>query len=69
MVACVNYGHFEKKFRSVIVSQNYYLNQIFDVHPLEEKNYPPDLKGVQVKTTRKWCFLIMVFSEEKSLTP
>ena len=34
MVICQNYGHFAKKFRSVIVSQNHYLNQILDVHPL-----------------------------------
>ena len=34
MVICQNYGHFEKKMRSVIVSQNHYLNQILDVHPL-----------------------------------
>ena len=26
-----------KKLRSVIVSQNHYLNQIFDVHPLANK--------------------------------
>ena len=34
MVICLNYGHFEKKLRSMIVSQNHYLNQILDVHPL-----------------------------------
>ena len=34
MVICLNYGHFEKLLRSVIVSQNHYLNQILDVHPL-----------------------------------
>ena len=34
MVICPNYGHFEKKLRSVIVSQKHYLNQILDVHPL-----------------------------------
>ena len=34
LVICLNYGHFEKKLRSVIVSQNHYLNQILDVHPL-----------------------------------
>ena len=34
MVICLNYRHFEKKLRSVIVSQNDYLNNIFDVHPL-----------------------------------
>ena len=33
MVICLNYGHFEKKLRSVIVSQNDYPNQILDVHP------------------------------------
>ena len=36
MVFCLNYGHFEKKWRSVIVSQNHYLNQFLDVHPLKE---------------------------------
>ena len=30
----LNYGHFEKKFKSVIVFQNHYLNKIFDVYPL-----------------------------------
>ena len=34
MVICLKYKHFEKKLRSVIVSQNPYLNKIFDVHPL-----------------------------------
>ena len=34
MVICLNYGHFEKKLRSVIVSQNHYLNRILDIHPL-----------------------------------
>ena len=34
MVICLNYRHFENKLRSVIVSQNHYLNQILDVHPL-----------------------------------
>ena len=34
MVICLNYGHFEKKMRSVIVSKNHYLNQILDIHPL-----------------------------------
>ena len=34
MVICQNYGHFGKKLRSVIVSQNHYLNKILDVHPL-----------------------------------
>ena len=34
LVICLNYGHFEKKLRSMIVSQNHYLNYIFDVHPL-----------------------------------
>ena len=34
MVICLNNGHFEKKLRSVIESQNHYLNKIFDVHPL-----------------------------------
>ena len=38
LVICPNYGHFEKKLRSVIVSQNHYLNQILDVHPLEKYN-------------------------------
>ena len=34
---CLNYGHFEeKKLCSVIVSQNPYLNQILDVHPLRD---------------------------------
>ena len=40
MVICLNYGHFEKKLRSVIVSQNHYLNKIFDVHPLKTGKYP-----------------------------
>ena len=35
MVICLNYGHFENKLRSVIISQNHYLNQILDVHPLK----------------------------------
>ena len=34
MVIYLNYGHFEKKFKSMVVSQNHYLNQILDVHPL-----------------------------------
>ena len=34
MVICLNYMNFEKKLRSVIVSENHYLNKIFDVHPL-----------------------------------
>ena len=34
MVICLNYGYFKNKLRSVIVSQNHYLNKIFDVHPL-----------------------------------
>ena len=34
LVICLNYAHFENQLRSVIVSQNHYLNQIFDVHPL-----------------------------------
>ena len=34
MVICLNYGHFEKKLKSVIISQNHYLNQILDVYPL-----------------------------------
>ena len=34
LVICPNYSHFENKLRSVIVSQNHYLNQILDVHPL-----------------------------------
>ena len=34
MVICLNYRHFENKLRSVIVSENHYLNQILDVHPL-----------------------------------
>ena len=34
LVICQNYGHFQKKLRSVIVSQNHYLNKMFDVHPL-----------------------------------
>ena len=34
MVICQTYRHFAKKLRSVIVSQNHYLNKIFDVHPL-----------------------------------
>ena len=35
LVICQNYGHFAKKLRSVIVSQNHYLNKILDVHPLQ----------------------------------
>ena len=31
---CLNYGHFEKKLWSGIISQNHYLNKILDVHPL-----------------------------------
>ena len=34
MLICLNYRHFEKELRSVIVSQNHYLNQILVVHPL-----------------------------------
>ena len=34
MVICLNYGHLKKKLRSVIVSQNHYINQNLDVHPL-----------------------------------
>ena len=34
LVICQNYGHFANKLRSVIVSQNHYLNKILDVHPL-----------------------------------
>ena len=34
MVICLIYEHFEKKIRSVIISQNHYLNQILDIHPL-----------------------------------
>ena len=34
IVICPYYGHFEKKLRSEIVSQNHYLNQILDVHAL-----------------------------------
>ena len=38
IVIFLNYRHFEKKFRSVIVSQNHYINKIFDVHSLGKKN-------------------------------
>ena len=38
MVICLNYGQFEKKFRSVVVIQNHYHNKIFDIHPFK-KNY------------------------------
>ena len=34
MVICQNYRHFAKKLRSLIVSQNHFLNKILDVHPL-----------------------------------
>ena len=33
-----NYGQFAKQLRSVIISQNHYLNKILDVHPLQEKS-------------------------------
>ena len=42
LVICQNYGHFAIKLRSMIVSQNHYLNKILDVHPLtpnSEQNY------------------------------
>ena len=34
MAICLNYRHFEKKLRVVIVPQNHYLIKIFVVHPL-----------------------------------
>ena len=37
LVICLNYGYFEIKLRSVIVSQSHYLNQILDVHPLYKR--------------------------------
>ena len=40
LVICLNYRHFKNKLRSVIVSQNHYLNKIFDVHPLKTGKYP-----------------------------
>ena len=39
MVICQNYGHFAKKKRSVIISQNHYLNKILDVHPLKNNKF------------------------------
>ena len=38
VVICQNYVHFANKLRSVIVSQNHYLNKILDVHPLGHSN-------------------------------
>ena len=60
LVICLNYGHFEKKMRSVIVSQNHYLKKILDVHPL--RNYMENI----ISITFKWSNHVNIKGTEAS---
>ena len=60
MVICLNNGHFEKKLRSVIVSQNHYLNKIFDVHPLTPKD-TKHRKNMDIFWIKSWFSKILDF--------